>query len=97
MKIDRCHSLVRPLGVLLLLVANVSAVWADEAKKANAGESFRMPVYPDAAAPPARKRVEIEKLLAGADEAAAKVDAASARGLGGDPALLDGAMAEVRP
>jgi hypothetical protein len=76
MRIDRCHWLVRPIGILLLLVANVSAVWADEAKKADAGESFRMPVYPDAAAPPARSKADVEKLLSGADEASAKADAA---------------------
>lgn len=39
--------------------------------------SFRMPEYPDSPPPPARTRAQVEKLLAGAEVAAAKKDAAA--------------------
>jgi hypothetical protein len=56
------------LATLLLAIAALSAI---------AEESFRMPVYPDTPPPPARTRADVEKLLAGADAAAAKEDAAA--------------------
>jgi hypothetical protein len=42
-----------------------------------AEESFRMPVYADADPPPPRSQAEVDRLLAGADEAAAAADTAA--------------------
>jgi len=62
--------LVRIFGVLLLLFAG--------GQSARAQESFRMPVYADEPAPPPpRSQAEVKQLLAGADEAVAKEDAAA--------------------
>jgi hypothetical protein len=62
--------LVRTLTILLLLAAAGQTAFAEE--------SFRMPVYSNAPAPPApRTKAEVDRLLAGADEAAAIEDAAA--------------------
>jgi len=62
-------NLIRSLGLLLLLAASGPATRAEE--------PFHMPVYADEPAPPPRRsQAEVERLLAGADAAAAKADAA---------------------
>jgi len=63
------HTLARVAGLALLLLSVAVSTWA--------ADSFRMPVYADSpAAPPARSRAEVDRLLAGADANAAKEDAA---------------------
>src|SRR5262245_40678906 len=65
----RCpRHLVRSLATLLLLAAGG---WT------SAAESFHMPVYPDAPPPPPRTQADVDRVLAGADEEAAKSDAAA--------------------
>lgn len=60
--------LARTAGVALLLLATGIQVLAEE--------SFQMPVYAESPAPPARSLPEVDRLLAGADAAAAKKEAA---------------------
>ena len=70
MKFFLCTHLIRSLGILLLLGAATPLCRAEE--------SFRMPEYADAPAPPsARTQAEVDQLLAGADEAAAAADQAA--------------------
>jgi hypothetical protein len=56
------------LALLLLGVGGLAA---------SAQSTFRMPVYPDSPPPPARTQAQVDKLLAGADPAAAKEDSAA--------------------
>jgi type 1 glutamine amidotransferase len=70
MNFVRSGGIIRLVGSLLVLFVGSLSCWGEE--------SFRMPEYPDAPAPPPlRTRAEVDRLLAGADEAAATADRAA--------------------
>jgi type 1 glutamine amidotransferase len=70
MKVIRSRGILQLVGSLFLLSVGSLSGWGQE--------SFRMPEYPDAPAPPPpRTRAEVDRLLAGADEAAAAADRAA--------------------
>jgi type 1 glutamine amidotransferase len=64
-----CSRIRFALASLVLVAATVHSSFGEE--------SFRMPEYADADPPPARSQAEVDRLLAGADEAAAANDAAA--------------------